>query len=303
MGAFFYKLASFLVNRCPLRFSYWMADRLGDIYCFFARYSRRVVRNNLIHVFRGKISEEQLNHYIRETFREFSKYLVDFFHSSSLNERNIDRFVSIENKHYLDDALKAGQGIITLTAHFSSWELGGITLALKGYPFNAVILNHKNKSVNRFFVKQRKNKGVRLIPLGIAIRRCFEVLRQGEILALLGDREFNNVAMGIKINFCGRETRNIIPIGAAKLALKTGAKIIPTFVVRCKNNRSKLIFNQPVNIVNTGNREKDVRKIMEDFFAVFEKFVRKYPSQWFIFTPIWEKTNMVSYRRQESAAS
>ena len=290
MGALFYKLASFMVNRCPLRFSYWVADRLGDIYCFFARYSRRVVRSNLSYVFRGEIGKKQLNRYIRETFRGFSKYLVDFFFFSSLNERNIDRFVSIENKRYLDDALKAGQGIITLSAHFSNWELGGITLALKGYPFNAVILDHKNKSVNRFFVKQRKNKGVRIIPLGIAIRRCFEVLRQNEILAVLGDREFNNAA-GIKTIFCGRETRSVIPVGAAKLALKTGAKIIPVFVIRCKNNRSKMIFTPPLDIADTGDREKDVRKIMEDFFTIFEKFLKEYPSQWFIFSPLWEEIN------------
>ena len=117
MGAFFYKIASFLVNHLPLRPSYWMAERLADIYYFFARYSRRVVRSNLTHLYHREITRKKLRLYIRQTFREFSRYLVDFFFFSYLNKNNIDQFISVKNLHYIDQALKAGKGVIALTAH------------------------------------------------------------------------------------------------------------------------------------------------------------------------------------------
>lgn len=289
MGALFYKLASFLVNRLPLTICYWVAERLADIYYSFASYSRKVVRSNLEHIFRGKISREELRLYVRETFREFSKYLVAFFKFPSLNKNNIDQFITLENLHYIDEALKAGKGVIALTAHFGNWELGGITMGLKGYPMNAIALNHKNKAVNRFFINQRESKRIKNIPLGAALRRCFEAFQQNEILALLGDREFNRVEMGIKINFCGKETRACIPKGAAKFALKTGVKIVPCFVFRGQAHHSKLVFSQPLEIAPGGNEEKDIQKIMEDFFAIFENFVKQYPSQWFVFYPLWEE--------------
>jgi len=291
MGAFFYKIASFLVNHLPLKFSYWLGDRVGEIYGLFARHTRRVIKSNLTHVFGGKIDKRKLNFCIRQTFREFSKYLVDFFFFSSLNSENINRFITIENIHYIDDSLKDGKGVIVLTAHFGNWELGGIAMGLKGYPIHAVALDHKNKEVNQFFLNQREGKGERVIRLGFAMRRCFEVIRKNEILALVGDRDFNHSDTGLKINFCEEETMHSIPKGAAKLALKTGAKIIPGFIVREKNNRSRLIFNKPLEIVESGDSEKDIKKIMEDFFAVFEKFLRKYPTQWFLFRPLWRESN------------
>ena len=290
MGAFFYKLASFLINRFPLKFNYWLANRLGEIYGLFARSSRRGIKSNLTRVFRGEIDKRKLNFCIIQTFREFSKYLVDFFFFSSLNAENVERLITIENVHYIDKALKDGKGIIVLTAHFGSWELGGVAMGLKGYPLNAVALDHRNRETNQFFLNQRKDKGEKVIRLGFAMRQCFEVLRKNEILALLGDRNFNYSEKGLKINFCDQETRGCIPKGAAKLALKTEAKIIPTFVVRGENNRSKLIFNEPLEMVNSGDKEKDIKKIMEDFFAVFEKFLKKYPAQWFSFRPLWEDT-------------
>ncbi len=289
MGAFFYKLAAFLVNRLPLKLSYWLAECLGGFYYLFALSSRRIVRNNLLHLFNGNIGRDELRFYIKRTFREFSKYLVELFFFPSLNKENIDRFISIENLHYVDELLKFGKGIIVLAAHFGNWEMGGITMGLKGYPMNALVLDHRNKSVNNFFVNRRESKGERNIPLGFAIRRCFEALRQNEILAVLGDREFNRLKKGIKINFCGRETRPCIPKGAAKLAIKTGAKIIPAFVVREKNNRLRLVFKEPLEVNYNGNEEEDVRRIMEDFFAIFEKMLKKNPAQWFIFHPLWEE--------------
>ena len=109
------------------------------------------------------------------------------------------------------------------------------------------------------------------------------------MLALLGDREFINKDKGIKINFFEKETRPCIPKGPVKLALRTGAKIIPGFVIRDKRNHHTIIFKEPIEISRTGDEKEDSRRTMENFFAVFEEIVKKYPSQWFVFYPLWEE--------------
>ncbi len=289
MGAFFYKSASFLVNHLPLEFCYRLAVRIGDIYCLFARSNRRAIKSNLTHIFNGNIDKKKLNFYIRQTFREFSKYLVEFLFFPQLSVENIDRFIKIENADYIEEALKNGNGVIILTAHFGNWELGGITMGLKGYPISAVALDHRDSEVNRFFLNQRKSKGENIIRLGFGMRQCFDILRENKILALVGDRDFNHSETGLKVNFCGQETLSCIPMGAAKLALKTGAAIVPGFVVRDEKNMCRLTFSPSLKITETGNKEKDIKSIMEDFFNVFKKHILQYPYLWFLFRPLWEE--------------
>src|SRR4030042_1728242 len=71
--------------------------------------------------------------------------------------------IKIENISYIDEVLARGKGAITVTAHLGNWELGGVVIALSGYPFWAVALPHKYKKIDNFFNHQRGSKGMKVI--------------------------------------------------------------------------------------------------------------------------------------------
>lgn len=279
----FYKFGQFLALTLPLKFSYRLAQRLADLKCFFSFRDRRAVINNLREVTEEK-NEAILKKYAYEVHRNFAKYLVDFFRFSKVDDHYIKQYVKIENLSYIDNILKQGKGIIVLSAHLGNWELGGIVLAKLGYPLNAIVLNHREKMVNSFFVQQRSLSGVKMIPLGASIRRTFACLLNNEILAILADRDF--LRNGLKINFFNKPT--IIPKGVALLSLKLSSPIIPGFMIRQAGDTFRFVFEEPIHFTPTGNMDSDLLSLTQTCAKILEKYIRRYPAQWFMFRKFWE---------------
>ena len=181
-----YKIAQYLALFTPVKFSYWLAAGLADIKRCLSKKDTQAVKENLSIILGN--DEKRINECAKHIFRNFAKYLVDFFRFAKINEKFIKNNVTIKGKENVDEALKKGKGVILVTAHIGNWELGGVVAALLGYNFYAVALDHKNTRVNRLFVKQREMKGVHVISTGVSVRKCFSVLKNKNVLALLGDR-------------------------------------------------------------------------------------------------------------------
>lgn len=277
-----YKLAQTLALLLPIRAGYSVAKFIAILQFRFSKKDREVVLDNLRAVL--KTDDEAVRRRVgKEVFINFAKYLVDFFRFSKLDESYIRSVVKFVGKDNFDEALRRGKGVIALTAHLGNYELGGAIVALSGYPFNAVALDHQNKFVNNFFIRQRRIAKINVIPMGAALKKCYECLTKGQVLALLGDRDFSS--HGIRVKFFGRDSS--IPKGPAILSLRTGASIIPAFIVRLPDDTFKFTFEKPISYNTTDNFEDDVQRIIESYLKVIEEHVRKYPSQWFMFRRFW----------------
>lgn len=266
----------------PSCIGYRVACFLADCKFLFSRTERREIVGNFRLIFPHK-SIRTLRGYARQIFRNFSKYLFDFLRFQRVNREYINRHIEVVNLEYIDEALKNGKGAIILSAHMGSWEFGGVTMSTLGYPMNVVVLEHKNKYVNRFFIKQRERLKEKVIPISIALKRCFSALKNNELLAIVGDRDFTN--NGVLARFFGRNT--LLPKGPAAFSLKTGAPIIPGFVIRFSDNTCKLIFEKPVEYSPTGDFDKDLLGLIEKYTKVLESYIKKYPTQWYCFRRIW----------------
>lgn len=277
-----YKAAQLLALLLPLKAGYAVATSLARFQFRFSRKDKKIVMDNLRAVLDTR-DEAAIRKISKEVFINFAKYLVDFFRFSKLTKEYIGKNVKVTGSDNLDVALKRGKGAILLAAHIGNYELGGAAVSLLGYPFNAVALNHKNKLVNKFFIRQRQTANINVIPLGMALKKCYACLKEGEVLGLLGDRDFFN--HGLKMKFFGKDS--LIPKGAAALSLRTGATIIPTFFIRLPDDTFELAFEKPVSYSPTGNTEEDTGLIMKKCVEVMEKYIKRYPSQWYMFRNFW----------------
>ena len=277
-----YRIGQFIALSIPLKLGYKIAVFISDARYVFARADRRAVKENLKAIFPEK-SDREIRWIRIRMFRNFAKYLVDFFRFDKLDKEFIKKNIHIENFHYFDKAISMGKGVIVLTAHLGNWELGGVVIGLSGYPFWAVALPHKDKRVDNFFNSKRESKGVKVIPLGKAVRACLNVLAKNGMVALVGDRDFTE--RGIVMDFFGRKA--FLPEGPAAFSLKTGAVIVPGFMLRNKDDSFTLRIEKPIEFRPSGDKEKDLRELIPLYKRIMEDYIRRYPDQWYQFRRFW----------------
>lgn len=279
-----YRIGYFLANILPLKLAYSLAKRVSYLQYMISGKDRESAAQNL-RVITGKDISE-CRKLAKNVFKNFGLYLVDFFRMPNLSKEDIEKRVKVEGIENISWALKQNKGGIILTCHIGNWEMGGVVMAMLGYDMSAVALTHKHKNINDFFIKQREEKGLKVIPINNVMKRCISALRKNGLLALAGDRDFTN--NGIVMDFFGMPTS--IPKGPAMFALKTGTPIIPGFFVRMDSFNYKLIFDRPVELKEAPGMDKDeiIRDANKKIVAVMEKYISAYPDQWLIFRKFWE---------------
>jgi KDO2-lipid IV(A) lauroyltransferase len=184
----------------------------------------------------------------------------------------------------LDQALAAGTGAILVSPHLGSWELGGLGLADMGYTVNMLTFREPDEKVNELREAVRQERGINFIYVDrddsspLAIIEAVNALRRNEVLAILGDRDGSSHT--ILIDFFGRPTN--IPVGAAYLSLASGAPVIPVFVLMEEKGRYATIMEEPIFFSGGhGDHGSAIRSGMEKLLAVFERYIRAYPDQWY----------------------
>ncbi|MBI4846125.1 MAG: lysophospholipid acyltransferase family protein [Candidatus Omnitrophica bacterium] len=282
---FLYKLGRWLAMILPLPLAYKAGIFLSGIKYFFSKKEREAVKNNL------KVILGQNDLVVKtlpwKIYTNFGRYLVDFFRAEKLNKEFTDKFVKIEGLENMDAALAQGKGAIGLTAHLGNWELCAQIMAILGYKINAIALNHTNKHIDEFFNHQRTVSGVKVIPVGLSVRSCFSALKRNEIVGILGDRDFSG-EHGMFVDFFGKSL--LAPRGPALLSLRTGAAIVPAFVIREEKDARyfRYVFNKPIFPKRTSDEAADIKILTEEYIHVIEQYVKQYPLQWFMFREFWK---------------
>jgi KDO2-lipid IV(A) lauroyltransferase len=219
----------------------------------------------------------------RKTFQLFGKYLVDFFKFSRMTLPEVKRLVSIEHLDYLEQAYRLGNGVLLITAHIGNWELGGAIMTALGYRLNVVFLPQRLEKINRLFDRQRKQRGLQLIPLGHAARGVLQAFKRKECVVMMADRDFT--AHHHATVFFGKPAQ--LSSGPPRIAIRTRIPLVPAFVLRQKNDTFLLRFYPSIIVGEHSTLAEVEKKIAE----VMEKEIARDPSQWFIFENFWQDKN------------
>ncbi len=279
---FLYRFGQAIALSLPVKLGYKVAIFFSGLHYIFAFQDRKIVKENLKAIFPQKTNQE-IRKIRLKVFKNFAKYLVDFFRFQKLDARYIEKNIRIENRHYLDEALSKGKGVVILSAHLGNWELGGAVIAILGYPFYAIALPHKDKRVDRFFNYQRESKGIKVIPLGRAAAACLNALKENKMVGLVADRDFTG--KGICVDFFGLSS--CFPKGPAVFSLKTGASIVPVFMLRNKDDSFTLRIEKPLEFISSNKEDSDLMGLVKKYKIIIEDYIRRFPEQWFIFRKFW----------------
>jgi len=281
-----YRVGLWLINNLPRDFVYFVVGALAELNFYFNGRSRRGVYANLDRVLPPGTGRMQRWRMARAIFRNFAYTVVDFFHIPSLSRANLNRYLAeFKGLEHIHNATAAGCGGILVTVHMGSWELGGACAGLLGIPLTVVALKHKDPRVEKLFVATREAGGMEVVPLGGALAKLREALTRGRFIALVSDRDVKGT--GLRLPFFGQPTR--VPTGHAKLALNTGAWILPAANYRLPDNRIVIEIREPIiPDPNTDTEESLTQRTL----VVLEEFIRSHPDQWLSFFNLWSETEL-----------
>jgi KDO2-lipid IV(A) lauroyltransferase len=216
--------------------------------------------------------------FIYRAWRNFARTVYETGRALYARPEEIRSMVQIEGEEHLKRALARGRGAIALSAHLGSFTLIGARLSAAGYPFSVVVKQPADRRFAGLMDGYRARVGIRTIPAKPrrdAVRQILRSLRRNETVLLIAD-EFK--AGKVEVRFLGRPAP--APRGPVTLALRTGAAIVPMFVVRDPDERLRLRILPEVELLRSHDPAQEIAANVGRVSERLEEMIRLYPDQW-----------------------
>ncbi len=256
-----------------------LGQAVGNILYAFSSRTKNKILHNLGLAYNNKFSTKEKNDLSKKVLQNFSKNWAElFFCAGPLRKRSWER-ISVEGIENLNNVLKAEKGVIAISAHIGNYALIGTILSNMGYNFSTVVRDLKTRAGSIAYNKSRrliKLSSIPTLPERQFYKEALKTLRKNGILCLISDE--NKRHGGIFVDFFGRKA-STAP-GPAGLALRTGAKIVPVFMIRNSNDSQKIVIGEEIKWEETGIPEQDAENITAAFTDIIEKYVREHTDQW-----------------------
>ncbi len=273
---FFLICITYTLRLFPVKINLIFAKSLGKFLYNVNKKHRIRAYNNLKYAFPEK-SKEELNQILKRVYINLCKVYFEFLSLSNINKKYIDAKIRIIGKENLDSALKLKKGIIAVTAHIDNWELLGTVIKKMGYKVSVVYHSMRNPYSDRFINNIREKAGIRLIEMKYALRPSLKALKENHLLGLIADQDAGG--KGVFVDFFNRPASTAK--GPAFFALKTSAPMLLFTFIRKKNDEHELYISKPFSVKKTGDEQKDIYYNTKLWSDELEKWVKKYPEQWF----------------------
>ena len=271
----------------PLRAGLNLFRLLGDIDCALSRRRKREVESNMASALGRSADDPGIRAAVRQYFRNHYVNQLHIFLYPRLNKGTIRRIHSIEGREHLDGALRRGKGCILLHAHLGPSQLPLFDLGLEGYPMMQVgYLTDEGLS----FVGKRvafRLRGIyenripaRIVPADGFLRPVMEWVRDNKVLMISGDGAGGGRFIGRHHTpgFLGEPT--LFPLGAASLAMKTGAQVLPLFTAQVGDGTYATTIREPISGREDGAGVRTPEELSGTFTRMLEDHVRQHPHLW-----------------------
>ena len=277
----------FLLQRLPISIGYQLADLTADATFVLWRRGRGNMIANMGRVLGKNAADEPVRTAARKALRNYIRYLVEFLRLPTMSSEYIESVVLFDSWEPLNLARSRGKGAVYAGMHMGNWDIGGAIIRAHGYEISVVVDTFSNPRLNRLVQGSRARWGTHIIPFEGAGLRALRALRRNHALGLLMDRPVP-IDQGVAVEFFGAPT--VVPAGAATLALRTGASVVPMTMVREPDNTFHALVGECILFEPTGDDQEDVRALTQQIMDTFAVWVRQYPDQWYMFRRMWPES-------------
>lgn len=281
------KLLATLISAIPRDWLALLAIPIGRIWYALDPHHRRIAFDNMRRAFAGKKGTAEIRRLLRANFVQFARLTLELPSLLRLNKDNLHQFVTVSGYHHLKGAIDRGKGMLILTAHLGNWEL----LALCGplifeTPIYLVARPLDYRPMDKLLTEIRCRTGNEVIDKKKGAARIVRMLRKKQAVGILLDQNASWYD-GVYVPFFGQTA--CTNKGVAMFALRYDVPVVPIFSIPQPDGRYKIIIESPVNLIRTGELERDIIKNTATFNRIMEKHIRMAPESWLWVHNRWRK--------------
>ena len=275
---YFVRFLIFVSNLIPR--SWWLAfcGFLGRVAYSFANQTRQRTLLHLGMAYGKEKSDVEILSLSKRMFVMLGKNAGDILRARKAVRTLADlgRFLVVEGYENFELATAKGKGVIFLTCHLGAFDLQITVMSLRGLKPNIIGTPLKDERLNELLFDYRNAYGAVAIERGKETLRLLKALKTGGSVAILIDQDTK--VKSRFVNFYGMPAAT--PVGAAILALKTGAAIVPTYIYLGDDNMQHMHILPQMPLEVSGNEELDMIVNTQNYTRFIEEQVRKHPDQW-----------------------
>lgn len=220
---------------------------------------------------------------MRASLASYARYWREAFRLPTMNHvklvRQLDEVVA--GQQHLEAALAAGRGAVLALPHSGNWDMAGVWLVQTHGRFITVAERLKPESLYKRFIDYRESLGFEVVPLSGGERPPYGLLRErlnaNKIVCLMAERDLSRA--GVQVDFFGEATR--MPAGSAKLAIETGAALLPVHCWFSDGGWGFEVF--PALDCSSG----DIGVITQALADRFASNIAAHPADWHMLQPQW----------------
>ncbi len=223
-------------------------------------------------------SDDRGKKVIRGMLRNLGWMAAEFVRLPKYSKENIEETVALDGHENFLEGQRRGKGVLYLTGHIGAWELSSFAHALYGFPLHYMARRIDNPRIDALVNSYRCLPGNRPIFKNESARVMLKVLKDAGTIGILADQ---NTMPGeaVFVDFFGKQASTTT--GIARVALHTDAAVVPGYAVWDESlGKYRLRFEPPIELIRTGDMERDVVENTQRFTKVIEDIIRKYPDQW-----------------------
>jgi Kdo2-lipid IVA lauroyltransferase/acyltransferase len=247
-----------LISTLPMRVQYVIGKWGGRIFYTSANRRRHIAETNVNLCF-PNLDQIQKRHIVRGAFKSVGISTLEITTSWWGSDRRLKPLGTIHGIEHIRQAQQQGKGVLLLSAHFTSLEIGCRFLAMQIPTYNMYKM-HRNELFDRVMKASREMHAKGVIERR-DVRRFTRALKKGEVCWYAPDQDFGR-QNSVFAPFMGVETSTLT--ATSRLAKMGNAVVIPFFPRRRRNEIGYDVFIQPpLENFPSGDDVKDAKLVNE----------------------------------------
>lgn len=257
----------------PLRFRYWLADKLATRMSKKRKGTINNARVNLSLCFPQKNDQER-EQILHQTLVTAGVFLTGFG-LLTLRSRNwLQSQYEIRGLEHITSLRDQGKNVILLVPHTWAIDIPAILLASHGLPVSAMAKKQKNEVLDWLMHRQRVQYGGRVYERSGGVKPFIKSVRDGYLGYYLPDQD-HGPELSIFVDFFAT-TKATLP-GLGKLAKVSKAAIVPVYAMSdSKTGRYIVDIHPAFEDFPSGSEEQDARMMN----AFIEQSATRNPEQY-----------------------
>jgi KDO2-lipid IV(A) lauroyltransferase len=279
-----YRAVSSPVRRASYHSIDRWSGRLGRFLSRAIRPRQRLALENLARVF-PEMPEEQRVAIARRCWTHFAAAALRFLRQAGEPTETLAALVKTDGKHYVNEAVARGKGLIVITAHYGDWERGLPLLTEWKVDLTVIARALDNPLLERDLYRARSRENIQVVDRRNAARPLLKTLQSGGIAIILADQAVQE-REGIKVPFLGLPAWTTP--APARLALKLGSAIIFVFCEPTSDGAVDMEITPPIYPEELPESERNAEALTLRINDVLSAKIRQRPELWLWMHDRWK---------------